>query len=153
MGPAVLQWTQDLIAALCPQVAAAFPQLELQAHAALRACLEQQQQQQQQLAAAMSLSKAVESLSSSRFHLLLPALNAVAALHLGKHLKNCLGGPHLQGLHLRALCCFFADVFDPSSPGLSVLLMQQALEAMRLRAEPLGAPEALLLLRGIRQLQ
>ena len=31
--------------------------------------------------------------------------------------------------------------------------MQRALEAMRLRAEPLGVEEALLLLRGVRKLQ
>ncbi|OEH78707.1 hypothetical protein cyc_03073 [Cyclospora cayetanensis] len=62
-------------------------------------------------------------------------------------------GAQFPQLELEALCRLFADAFDPAHPGLTVLLMQKALDAIRFRAEAVGAPEALLLLRGIRKLQ
>ncbi|CDJ59243.1 hypothetical protein, conserved [Eimeria maxima] len=149
-----------------PQVAAAFPLLELQAHAAQRACLQLQQhlqqgnhkasmQQQEQgaLAVGPSLMRTVECLIRPRFHSLLPATACIAELGLCSSLKNCLGGDSFQRLQLRRLCCFFGEVFDSANPGLSVLLMQKALQAIQLQAEILATPEALLLLGGIRKLQ
>ncbi|KAL8450321.1 hypothetical protein Emed_002579 [Eimeria media] len=183
----------------CCCCSAAFPLLELQARAALHACLDhkQQQQQQQQLGAAAtaSLARTLQQLSAREFHLLLPSVEAVAALHLTNHLRDSLWSvsPNLLLLLLLLLLCCccsccccscavaaaavaaavdaaLAGVAASDRPavllspccsgglssrdfGLSLLLMQRALEALRLRAEPLGVEEACLLLRGVRSLE